>query len=431
MCIAQKRSSHESKKIVSNIGWLFSDLVVRILLSLFVGIWLARYLGPQQYGQLSFALALTTIFAGFVPLGLQSIVIRNINKDPHKTELILGTSFFLCVFTGVLSYLLLIGITDYVRPNEQLIKVLVSICGLTLLFKCTDVIKYWFESQVTSKYVVWVQNTSLILSATLKVILIVLQCDIVSFVWVSLVEALVSSILLLVIYLKKSEGISKWTFSFQEAKLLIRESWYLLFSSFAVIVNLNIDKIFLGKISGDHELGIYSVASNLSQVWYSIPLILGASLAPSLTKLFSDNKPLYEHRVNKVFQYLFWTATIVSIIVTFFSDFFIAFIFGNGYKESAEILIIQIYITIFLFHISFRKRLLIIEGKSFYILYLSLSMLITNILLNLYLIPLFNAKGAAYSSLISWILNALFFPLFFQSTRKHPMVFFLTIFTRK
>ena len=72
------------RRIMGNMGWLMVDRVVRMGMGLFVGVCVARYLGPVQFGSLNFALAFVALFAivalfGTVTtLGLEGIVIREV-----------------------------------------------------------------------------------------------------------------------------------------------------------------------------------------------------------------------------------------------------------------------------------------------------------------------------------------------------------------
>jgi len=427
----KKLSLDKFKLETTNMSWLLSELVAKSFLGLLVSILLARYLGVHEYGQLNFVISLTAIFSALIPLGLQNLVIRGINKNFDQTHVYLGTSFFLSTLMACFVYILLIQVIFILRPDDALTRSLVAVAGLGLLFKSTEVIKYWFSSQVMSKYVVWAQSVALLISAAIKTLFILLELELIYFIWAGVVEAGLLCILLWLVYIKNSKYVARWKVSYSKAKNLLKEGWYLLLSSFSVLATLNIDKIFVGQMAGEQELGLYSASSTLAQVWYALPLIIGASFAPSLTKQFTENQKLYKYWVNRIFQLLFWIAVLLSLLITFVGMDIVLLVFGEQFIESSKILIVQIYITIFLFHISFRKRLLIIEGKSPFVFYLSLSMLMCNIALNLLFIPSFGAIGAAYATLLSWIINALVFPLFFKATREHPSSFFSTIFFRK
>ena len=91
-----KKTDHtEYSKILKNISWLFFDRIIKIAGGLFIGIWVARYLGPEFFGVLSYVLAYTSLFSFLTRLGLDQIVIREIIKRPDKKDSILGSAFVL------------------------------------------------------------------------------------------------------------------------------------------------------------------------------------------------------------------------------------------------------------------------------------------------------------------------------------------------
>ena len=154
-------------KIVDNIGWLFLDKILRMGVGLVVGVWVARYLGPEQFGLFSFATAFVGLFGAIAGLGLRGIVVRDIVRHPAGKEETLGTVAVLQFFGGLLAYGLTLGTIFWLRPDDALAKALVAILGSTLLFQASEVAVYWFESQVLSKYTVWVQNGSFLVFAAI------------------------------------------------------------------------------------------------------------------------------------------------------------------------------------------------------------------------------------------------------------------------
>ena len=139
-------------KILENIGWLFFDKILRMGLGLFIGVWIARYLGPEQFGLLSFAVAFTWLFGAVSTLGLPEIVVRDLVRKPDTKLETLGTAAALLLLGGVLTYCLILITIFWIRPEDLLAKVLVAILGSVVLFKASEIAIYWFESQVLSKY---------------------------------------------------------------------------------------------------------------------------------------------------------------------------------------------------------------------------------------------------------------------------------------
>ena len=91
----------ESKKILKNIGWLFFDRVFRMGMALVVGAWVARYLGPEQYGSINYLMATIGLFASFAALGLDSMIVKEIVDHPHKSSTIMSTVFSMRLLSGI------------------------------------------------------------------------------------------------------------------------------------------------------------------------------------------------------------------------------------------------------------------------------------------------------------------------------------------
>ena len=85
-------NSADLRKISINILWLAIDKILRMGVGLFVGVWIARYLGPEQFGTLNYSVAFVAIVGAFASFGLDSLVIRDIVRYPDRSGELLGTT---------------------------------------------------------------------------------------------------------------------------------------------------------------------------------------------------------------------------------------------------------------------------------------------------------------------------------------------------
>ncbi len=83
------------RRAFDNSSWLVCDQVLRMIAGLAVGIWMARYLGPERYGWLSYALAVVGLVSSFTSLGVNAVLVRELVKTPAETEAWMGTAFFI------------------------------------------------------------------------------------------------------------------------------------------------------------------------------------------------------------------------------------------------------------------------------------------------------------------------------------------------
>ena len=153
------------QKIISNTGWLFADRALRMGVGLLVSVWVARYLGPTQFGQLNYVIAFVALFATFATLGLDGIVVREVVRNPAAEWEILGSAFMLKLCGGALTAVGAVVFISVLRPGDILSRWLVGIVAAGAVFQAFDVIDFWFQSQVLSKYVVLAKNGAFLLTA--------------------------------------------------------------------------------------------------------------------------------------------------------------------------------------------------------------------------------------------------------------------------
>jgi O-antigen/teichoic acid export membrane protein len=370
-------------------------------------VWMARYLGPEQFGLLNFGLAFTGLFGALATLGLQGIVVRDLVRFPDRSPVTLGTSALLQFLGGVASFALIFGTIHYLRPNDEVSKVIVSILGAAMLFKASEISLYWFESQVLSKYTVWVQNAVFLFFAIIKVLLILAKVELKLFVWVILAEAATVAVALLVAMNMRGVLIRRLEVSLSRAKSLLAESWPLIISNFSVLIYMKTDQIMLGQMMGDAAVGIYSAATRVSEVFYFIPVIIVNSVFPTILKARSQNAEHYNHLVQKLFDLLVFTGFLVTLTVTFSSTQLIGFLFGASYTHAAAVLTIHICASIFVFLGVASNSCLLSEDLQMLILQRTVVAAIFNIMFNLILIPDFGAQGAALGLLASQLIASI------------------------
>jgi O-antigen/teichoic acid export membrane protein len=388
-------------KVVDNIGWLFLDKILRMSAGIFVGVWVARYLGPEKYGLMNFGLAFTGLFAAISGLGLQSIVVRDLVRKPVRARIILGTAAVLQLLGGILAYLLILASISFVRPEDTLARSIVAILGAIQLFEASKVVVYWFEARVQSKYTVWVQSGVFFIFSIVKVILIKQNAPLQAFVWAMLVEASVVATVLLLIMNRIVVPLYHLRVTLRGAKKLLKNSWPLLFSSISIMLYMKIDQIMLGQMIGDRAVGVFAAATQISEVWYFIPTIIVASLFPAILDAKGSSQTLYLERFQKLYDLMVVISVAVALPMTFLAKPLIVLLFGETYQESGHVLAIHIWASIFVFLGVASSRWFVVENQQMLFLYRTIIGSIINILMNYFLIPVHGPVGAALSTVFA------------------------------
>lgn len=408
--------------IIDNLGWLFFDKVLRLAGGLLVGIWVARYLGPDHFGLLNYAIAFAGLFAAIAALGLNSIVVRDLVKEPDQAKGTLGTAFALQVAGGLIALALMIFAINAVRPDDALVRWMVAIFGACLVIKATDVIRYWFESHVESRYAVWVDNAGFILVTGCRVVLILNNAPLIAFAWIALAEAMVVAAGLLWIYSVKGGAPLCWRIDPNRAKQLLLDGWPLVLSGLAITIYMRIDQIMLGQIVGDQAVGVFSVAIRLSEVWYFIPMAIAGTVFPSVIQSKEVSETLYIERSQKLFQLMVFLAVAIAAPISLLAEPITRLLYGSQYAGASTVLAIHIWAGVFVFLGVATTRWFLIEGLQKLIFFRTLSGALLNVALNYLLIPLYGPVGAAVATVFSQAMACMFFNALTQRTRP---IFFM------
>jgi O-antigen/teichoic acid export membrane protein len=411
----------ELKKIAININWLFLDKVIQMGVAFFVSIFVVRYLGPEQYGILSYVVAIISFYAILSRLGLEPIIIKRLVKNEICKEKILGTTFYLKMLGGFLAIFLSI-ITAYCLSNDMIMVAAISIASVSLIFQSTEVIDYWFQSRVISKHIVYSRSFAYIISASIKFFLIFIGASLLWFMVAIFVEAFIVSIGFTIAYFKNRGNIGRWIFDKKLSIVLLKESWPLLLAGFSTIIYMKIDQIMIGNILGYEQLGVYSVAVNLSEVWYFIPVIITASAFPALIKVRDIDRKKYFTRLQQSYDLVFWLAVGLAVFVTIFAQVIIYILYGQGFIEAVPVLSVYVWAGLLTSLNIVNNKFLVVENLNKIILSKTIFGAVSNIALNIYLIPKWGIVGASVATLISYFIM-LFSVGLFKKTRNSVIMF--------
>lgn len=397
-----KRLGPNLRQVLSNIAWLFTDQILQMGLGLFVGLWVARYLGPTQFGLLNYAIAFVSLFSSVATMGLGTLVVRNIARDPECKNETLGTAFGLQFTGGCITLLLTVTVIALLKPNDTLTRWLVGIIAAGTIFNAFEAINFWFQSQIQSKYTVLAKNSVCFLVAAVRIGLVTIKAPLLAFAWVRLTEVALVGIAYVYFYQLTGNKIKDWHFSWERCKELLSESWPIILSGLAVYVYSKTDQIMLGAMNQNAQLGYYAAAVKISEICDFLPMIISSSIFPKLANLRKTN---YEEYLNKFQIYsdimiFLWLG--VAIPISLLSPWIVHLLYGENYAKSAAVLSIYVWAQ---FGSNFgvaRSTYLNIEGQLRYGLYLTVVGSIFNVGLNFFLIPKYGAFGATAATLITY-----------------------------
>lgn len=399
-----------------NTSWLLGEQVLRLLVGLFVGIYVARYLGPEQFGVYSYALAFVALFAAIAKLGLDGIVVRDLVTHPERRDVYLGTAFWLKL-TGASLALGMLGIAVQFTLNDATTNLYIFIIGSGLVFQSFEVVDFYFQSKVLSKYVAIAKMVQLVLSSILRLYLIFVRADLFWFVLVSVIDQISLALSLIFAYWRQKVGSFVWRFDMGIAATMLRNSWPLILSGIAVMTYMKIDQIMIKEMLGERDLGLYSAAVKLSEAWYFVPVIITASIFPAIVNAKKIDRGLYLERLQKLCTLMTWLAIVVALPMTFLADSVVGLLYGDHYLDAGSVLAIHIWGAVFVFLGVASGVFFTAENYTRKTFYRTVLGAISNVVLNLALIPRYGINGAAVATVLSQFIANFLYDFFDHSTR--------------
>ncbi|MBL0687522.1 MAG: flippase [Sulfurospirillum sp.] len=405
-------------KYFKNTSWLFMEKILRMTVGLFVGVWVARYLGPEQFGLLSYAGSFVGLFTAFATLGLDGIVIRELVKDETKRDELIATAFWLKLF-GAFVVLGFLAIAINFTSNDTQTNYLIFIIASATVFQSFNVVDMYFQAKVMSKFVVYVNFISLFMTSLIKIALILNKAPLIDFAWVILFDSFVLACGFIYFFLKKTDfKISHLKFKKETAVSLLRDSWPLILSGIVVSIYMKIDQIMIKEMMDVKAVGQYAAAVRLSEAWYFIPIIISSSLFPAIINAKKVSEKLYYERLQKLYDIMVWMAIAIALPMTFLSDWVVELIYGGQYNEAGGVLMIHIWAGVFVFLGVASGKWFVNENLQMLSFWRAFYGMLINIILNIFLIPKYGIYGAAIAILLSQVVAAYIFDFFHYKTRN-------------
>jgi len=401
-----------------NTSWLFGEKILRMVVGLFVGIWVARYLGPERFGLFSYAQSFVGLFVVIATLGLDGIVVRELVKDDSKSNELIGTAFWLKVM-GAILVLIILTVSISFSSNDAYVNTLMLVITSAAIFQSFNVVDMYFQAKVLSKFVAYTNFISLLISSIIKIVLILNEASLIYFAWVVLFDSIVLALGFIYFFLKNSTiSIRNLVFKKTVAIALLKDSWPLILSGIVVSIYMKIDQVMIKEMLNIEAVGQYAAAVRLSEAWYFIPMVISASLFPAIVNSKKISKELYYERLQKLYNLMVWMAIAIAIPMTFLSDWIVELLYGGQYNEAGSVLTIHIWSGVFVFLGVASGKWFVTENLQMLSFWRTFNGMVVNVALNFILIPKYGIQGAAIATLLSQCMAAYIFDFFNNKTKK-------------
>ncbi|MDD5979930.1 MAG: flippase [bacterium] len=390
-------------KVVKNAGWIISCKLIKAILTILITIFTARYLGPSNYGLISYAASLVTFITPIMKLGLDSTLVYEIVNDEKNEGEIIGTSMIMCFLSGLLCLIGILAFVLFVNANEFDTFIVTLLYGMLLLFQAIEMIQYWFQAKLLSKYSSIAMLISYIIVTIFQVYLLINQKSVYWFALSHSIDYLLIDIMLCFIYYKKSKY--KLSFSLETGKKIFNNSKYYIISSLMVAVFAQTDKIMIKLMIGNEYVGYYSAATTCATMFAFVFAAIIDSTRPIIFENKNKSQELYEKSMIKIYSIIIYFSLIVSLFTTIIAPLIIRIMYGTNYYPSIISLRIIVWFSTFSYLGTIRNIWIMAEKKQKFLWIINLSGALLNIVINLILIPMYGINGAAFASLLTQIFS--------------------------
>lgn len=388
------------KKYAANASWLVVGRGITLIISFFVATYVARYLGPTNYGTLSYAIGFIGLFSFLANLGIDQVLYRDLIKYPEREKELLGSSLALKLVAGVVTYLLVTAAT-FVIGDSWFVSSLILIIGLSFFLQPFQIINFYFLAHVNSKKVTIVSIAVVIILSLLKLFLVMSGKGIYFFSAIFVIEQFLYAIFFVYLY-RKSGSVFSWRYSAASAKLILKDSWpYMISTAFAVIYT-RIDQVMIKHYIDVTSVGIYDAAVRVAEVWYFVPGAVISSVFPAIIKSRETTDGTYERRLLHFFLIIIILATCFALPIHFLSGTIMGLLFGSQYSGAEGILSIYVWGGIGYSLSIAITQYLSAENHRTAIFMSSFVGMIVNVILNMIWIPKFGIYGAAWATLVAY-----------------------------
>lgn len=388
--------SNSNGKIIKNASWIIVCRIFQSLISLIISICTARYLDPSNYGLLDYAKSVVAFVAPFAQLGLPNILVDEIVSKPEREGKTLGTALISSTFASLFCIFGCIAFVSVANAGESNTLIVCALYSISLIFQMTEMIQYWYQAKLLSKYTSITSLAAYIVVALYKIFLLATGKSVYWFAISTAFDYLIISVVLIVIYNKI--GNQKMSFSWTVFKSMFSRSKYYIISSLMVTLFSQTDKIMIKIMNGNAETGYYAAAITCAGMTAFVFSAIIDSFRPIIFENKRKNQENFEKNVVRLYSVIIYMGLLQSVFLAIFAKYVVNILYGAAYAAAIPILRTITWYSAFSYLGSARNVWILAEEKQKYLWIINLSGALLNIVGNFILIPLFGANGAAIAS---------------------------------
>lgn len=392
------------RTIAKNTLWLLVSQILSYLLIFFATIYSARYLGVENFGILSLAIAFTGIFVVFADLGLSTLTIREVSRKKYLKSKYLANFILFKIFLAILTiFFTFIAVSILYYPYQ--VRLIIYVMTLSMILNSFAVlISSIFQAYEKMEYLsigTFISSALVLLGIMLA---IYFHFEVLAFAIVYLVTNTILFIFYISIYI--------WKFSLPSLELDMsfwKENIKLAlpFGVTGVFVTIYywIDTVMLSAMVGNDAVGLYNAAYRLVLVLLFVPSIFNMVIFPLMSQFYLTSRKSLKIAYKKYFKYMAILGIPLGFGIVLLAKKIVILIFGGEYIGSVIAFQILVWSATIIFMSSAFARLLEASDKQMVITKITGICAVVNILLNLVIIPQFSYIGASVVTVLTELLS--------------------------
>lgn len=409
--------SDSQKKIASNVIWSLGGKTVNMASALFVGILVARYLGPENYGIMNYVISYVAIFTVFATFGLDNIEIRELSRQNDKKDTILGTCFGLRILFAVLAYLGIVC-SLIVYKTDRFTSMMILTYGLTLFTGTGNILRNYFTSIVQNKYIVKSEIFRTFVGASIKILLLLMKAPLEYFIYAQIFDTALVASGYYISYKSIVGSVRQWKFDKTIVWFILKESFPLVLSGAAVIIYQRIDQVMIGNMLNKAEVGYFATAGKFVDLIIFLPTVLVQTVTPMLIREKEGYPETYEAKKRTFVSIVTWTSVIISLTFSILAYWLITYTYGEKYSPAIPVLQIMAFKAVGMALSASGGQIIIMERIQKWAFIRNIMGCVLCIALNYFLIPKYGIIGSASVTIVTVIFTGCFANVFIPRYHK-------------
>ena len=380
---------------------LVSSSALMQVISFFTIAVAARRVGPDALGAYNFTTGLVLYLSLPINVGITSLALRDVAREPHRVREITGEVFALQAAIAIAMYCVLLVLTPVISPTQAAERLL-PIAGIAILTGTN--VEWALQGLERMGLVAAARVGGHLLYGALVPLLVTGGDDgIVLFAWLT-VGGLALKEVLTMVFLVRVSSVPKWPRSAGRLWRRLKSSVPMSYAMIMIQIYGSIDLVMLGYLSTSNATGQYGVA-------YKIPaaiMTLGGAwvqvLLPRVTKLVDVDRRQVIADIGRFAAAVSLVAVPLAACAPFVATDMMKLFFGGQYAAAGvPFALLMVAVGITLLTGNYATTLLALRDDRRMAIAVTIPAVV-NVVTNIFMIPAFGPTGAAIDTIVSELL---------------------------